>query len=938
MKPAKTIILLLLLSFAGTLCAQRIHFSPRGFKTFDDVPDEFLVKVHGVVIDSLTREPLPDAVITIAVNHDVRYQNMSAVKNIKANEKGEFSFKEFRGGEFSRGNIEVSHLGYKLRSMKFDMSNTEDTQELTAELILSSLELDEIVVKTRLEMYKTKGDTIVYFPAAVKTMAGDAAIEILRAMPGVEVLEDGNIKIGGKQVERTYINNELLFGHDPRTAFKYLIPGQLASIEAYDEVVEDSEMLVGEDQADRRKVLNIKTHEKLNMVVTAQVAAHGGTDFQSDIDRSNRLRYSLGGEVSLFKNSRQIGVSGATANTSTPTSAGGDFYYSIGGPSIMLSNNGYNKANRASASFSGQTMNEGKREMYSIDYNYDDRYNSSKRNSIRDYFPSPDFTSRAEANSSSNVSKSQDHSLRASYNLFHKRAFSISGSGDVRYGKNTNESLSTQRVEQNNELQNEFISDSQSKDKRLSANARVYGMLRLGDKYTLNMNGSMRYSNNDVDGFVVDSSYVDQTYTYLKRNGDTPSHNVRGGVTFAYNEPDKKFTYSIGYSVERSKENSDILAVDKYTGVIDTVRSQNYRTNNLSHNGSLNLGYGGKEHMVGLGLDVSYTKMKRDEEYMPPGLENLKEDFLLFRPSLTYRGDLGDSEMISAQLSYTQNAPSLSTFSDKLDASNPSSLRVGNPDLKLPGNTSLNLSYDKMGMEKSMSVSLQVGLMDNEVISINRFFGENTFLEEYNYEALKGSSLSTYANGGKTWSISPSFRFGNMIPFIKSRLSTYLTYTYTNPQAGVSEEIIRTQRHATSLNLNLMSNFSRVFRFSLGSNTRFTHNKNQTINNTFNQSLTTNVEITFLKHAKFYCNYGLSYMSNSANKAGNTDSHELDLSLSWRIFKNRKGTINVNAYDVLSTSKNFHTSVNELYTGTTWNQLYSSYFTVGFEYRFNSAK
>lgn len=66
-------------------------------------------------------------------------------------------------------------------------------------------------------------------------MEGEKVLEILRQMPGVDV-SDGGVKIFGKAVERTYVNNRLLFGEDPTTALKQLEAEEVASIHSYDEV------------------------------------------------------------------------------------------------------------------------------------------------------------------------------------------------------------------------------------------------------------------------------------------------------------------------------------------------------------------------------------------------------------------------------------------------------------------------------------------------------------------------------------------------------------------------------------------------------------------------------------------------------------------------------------------------------------------------------
>ncbi|MBR6246545.1 MAG: hypothetical protein IKR15_04225, partial [Bacteroidales bacterium] len=100
-----------------------------------------------------------------------------------------------------------------------------------------------------------KGDTVIFNAAAVRTMEGDYAVEILRQMPGVEI-KDGSIYVNGEKVRRTYVNGILLFGDDPSSALTNILAEEVTTIKAYDEMaIEDRRR--GALHGQKEKVLDV---------------------------------------------------------------------------------------------------------------------------------------------------------------------------------------------------------------------------------------------------------------------------------------------------------------------------------------------------------------------------------------------------------------------------------------------------------------------------------------------------------------------------------------------------------------------------------------------------------------------------------------------------------------------------------------------------------
>lgn len=932
MQLLKKLLLLLLFALpAQQVCSQIVATSWLGRMSMDQLPDEYVVKVSGSVVDSLTNQPLPGAIISIARIPDIRYNRNVVVRNIATDKNGEFEFKEYKS-EYSRVSIEGSFLGYKMKSESVDME--AEKQTIVLQLAPSATDIDDIVVRTRIEMYKTKGDTLVFFPAAVKTMDGDAAIEILRSMPGVEVGDDGNIKIGDKQVERTYVNNELIFGQDPRLAFKYLIPGQIASIEAYDELVEESVIAVGEANARKRKVLNVKTFEDIGVVVTAAVSVAGGADFKADIDKETQLRYGVSAEGNLFKTGDQLRVSGATGNTSLQSSGMGDFYYAIGGRGLSVGNAGYSRSNAANVAYSHGDFST--KHSYSVDYAFSDNRNRMQSRSIAEYTSDNRITYDTVKNNAS----SWGHALDGRYQFYEKNTF-VEVSGGIQHGRNKSNGLNLYREMREGALSENTSTRSRSKRDNINASANLSTQNKIG-RVSLGTRAHYVYADGDTGETVTHYDYQQGLETVTVKDGSTPSTNLNAGVTGGIRFG-KKIHLNAEYGFAYDRNRSELIARDMETLEIREDISRQQTTNNSTHTAKLSFMYGDDKHTLSANVGHDFIRMHIDDKYADPGFELMERDFRAWSPSLSYMFRLGDMSDISLSYNYNQQPPSLEMFSDRVVATDNEEryFSAGNPRLKLSGTHGANISYTNFKMEKHFQASAYVSVYDNAIVRNERYFAEDTVLPEYDGHLFKaGQTLTTYINSpDKSLRVGGSASMGFTVKPLKTSFNVGVNYGYSNPQQGIKDEIVRNETHTGSVNVSMNTNFSRAFRMRISNRTSYSHSMTQSgKNRTWNESVSANVDVSFLKHAAFAATYRFRHAANSLSTIEDTDEHILNASISYRIFKNRKGTITFQANDILSNRKNYNTSTDANRIVSTWSQIYSSYFMCMFEYRFNGSR
>ena len=121
------------------------------------------------------------------------------------NGKGEFKV-ELPGQEETVF-LKISYLGYS--SWKQEI--TDHDRQLEVQLSPSSEELKEVLVESRI--IQQRGDTLSFSVSAFKDQKDRVIADVLKKMPGIEIMPGGQIQYQGSPIGKYYINNlDLLEG------------------------------------------------------------------------------------------------------------------------------------------------------------------------------------------------------------------------------------------------------------------------------------------------------------------------------------------------------------------------------------------------------------------------------------------------------------------------------------------------------------------------------------------------------------------------------------------------------------------------------------------------------------------------------------------------------------------------------------------------------
>lgn len=204
--------------------------------------------IRGRVVDSETKETLPDATVKMSQQWGDYGMSMWSTKTD--------SLGEFMTSASARVTVEVSMLGYyskKKTVLAFSDSNKDTIDIGTIELKMSAQMMKMVEVTGRARRFTVRGDTIVFNPEAFHLQEGARLDELIRKLPGVEVDDSGQMSWNGKPIRLT-MDGESMMGGDQ--LIKQLPAEAVQDIKVFNKASEFTER-TGKDDGKQDMVLDL---------------------------------------------------------------------------------------------------------------------------------------------------------------------------------------------------------------------------------------------------------------------------------------------------------------------------------------------------------------------------------------------------------------------------------------------------------------------------------------------------------------------------------------------------------------------------------------------------------------------------------------------------------------------------------------------------------
>lgn len=287
----------------------------------DDMFGRTSFKVTAQVLDSLTKEPVAFASAYLRHPKDTVITSFALTDTL-----GKATLKDVTKGEHL---LCIEYLGYKPVYRRIFVRGNFDAKVILVQPDDKVLKAASVsAVGTPMEM---KGDTLVYNASSFRVMSNDNLADLLKKMPGVEVGEDGTVKVNGKEVSKITVGGRTFFLGDNKATLDNLPARIVDKVKVIDKESESAEFTG--IKGDKEKVMDVELKEEYKSGWFGNAKLSGGTTASGKDDNGFKERKDL-----LFSGSAMVSAYGER-NQLTTIANGYNFMAPGSGMLVMYDGN-----------------------------------------------------------------------------------------------------------------------------------------------------------------------------------------------------------------------------------------------------------------------------------------------------------------------------------------------------------------------------------------------------------------------------------------------------------------------------------------------------------------------------------------------------------------------------------------------------------------------
>lgn len=287
----------------------------------DDMFGRTSFKVTAQVLDSLTKEPVAFASAYLRHPKDTVITSFALTDTL-----GKATLKDVTKGEHL---LCIEYLGYKPVYRKIFVRGNFDAKVILMQPDDKVLKAASVsAVGTPMEI---KGDTLIYNASSFRVMSNDNLADLLKKMPGVEVGEDGTVKVNGKEVSKITVGGRTFFLGDNKATLDNLPARIVDKVKVIDKESESAEFTG--IKGDKEKVMDVELKEEYKSGWFGNAKLSGGTTASGKDDNGFKERKDL-----LFSGSAMVSAYGER-NQLTTIANGYNFMAPGSGMLVMYDGN-----------------------------------------------------------------------------------------------------------------------------------------------------------------------------------------------------------------------------------------------------------------------------------------------------------------------------------------------------------------------------------------------------------------------------------------------------------------------------------------------------------------------------------------------------------------------------------------------------------------------
>ena len=831
--------------------------------------------------------------------------------------------------------LTVSYIGFEPYSQIVNISKSPINLKTIA-LKTANL-LDEVIVKSRAPI-TIKKDTLEFNVASFKTKRDANVEDLLKELPGVEVDEDGAIKVNGKPVSQILVNGKPFFGDDPTITTRNLTKELIEKVQITDTKTK-AQAFSGEKGDSENKTINLTIKEENNKGVFGRVSAGGGTD----------ERYEYAGMVNIFDNEQRFSVLAGGNNINSAGFSFGEIRKMFGGGrSMSMSNTGFSIDGRSFGGGEGIITSNtagvnyadelGKDNDLSGDYFYSGSNSKNATKTERENFL-PD--SKYYTNSRSNSENDTDsHSANMAFDIKIDSTFMVNMRPSFRFtnAKTTfekqEESLDEDKVLTN---QSEMSSFVETEGKNFTNNLSLTKNLgNKGSYVSVRMDANVNDTKSD-DYLNSETNIYGNEPSDLLRNqftdGEGSSNRLNINTTYRLPLTDKKLFLDFTYGFDTDKKR-DIRSTFDFNEVTQTFEdfntdlSTNFINKNEVHRPGLRLAYNNDKIRFRLGSGYTNRSIENADKLRPE--LSLKQSFEFFEFDTRFNYQFSPNVSLYFNYRFENEAPQIKQLQPFQDVSDPLNTITGNPDLKPSESHEFNIGYDNYDFQKRTGFYVYAYATITEDKIVSKTIVDENLVSNTTFTNVNGDFRASI---GSNWS--KDFKVDSL-QTLKLRLSLNANL---NNQVNFYNDV---QYAALSTNLypriDVTYTWKKLFEIRPNYRPSFTKTRYDLDDlddrNFVSHKLGIATATFFPKKLEWRNDINFMYNPN-VSSGFQKGAWFWNATLAYSVLKDN-GTVTLKVYDLLNQNTNAQRSTTANYIQDSESTVLEQYFMLSFSWKFNS--
>lgn len=860
-----------------------------------------------------------------------------------ASQAGIFIFNAVKSDTFT---IKVNSLGFEPFEKSFRFAEGQVRMQIPSfELQGIANMLEEVVINGVLSV-QVKGDTIEYSTKDLKLREGALAEDALKRLQGVEVDKDGNVTAQGEQIARVRINGKDFFGGDVKTATQNLPANIIEKMQVIDDYG-DMANLTGNKTGDSEKVLNIQIDPEYNKGQMGMLRLGYGTE-----DRFQTTGMWMG-----LTDKTQVSVMGnlnnMNANLFDFNTMGGGARRRMGGGGGRGGGNWGGSDGITKVGSIGLNLRHDFSDKLKVygSYSFGRNDNSTQTESFTEYI----------GQDMGMDNNSDKHNIGTSHRLEANLEWNISDKDYIKISPQFGFNKSDQRNLDSSTFYLHDLLDYQQAQTQINGNnAPRYGISglynhRLNDKgrnFFIDFNYDNSVSEKDynqiLDRLIYDPNNQDENigsiYEQTIREAQNKSWNA--GSSLSYTEPlGEKSRLELTYDLNiNDYDNFDKQhGFDKDGQPLDNSSNSEGAVLNYDYD----YDYSFTSHRIGANYSFDNDKIKYSigAAVQPTVLSgnayNASQQALIDQknfnivPIARFEYKFSKQANISFNYSGRASEPGVSQILPFDVSTNRTSTVIGNPDLNPSFQHSGRIRFRNSDFQKGKTffATLSADLTTHNIVSFNKRYsveGDGIY-QEVRY--LNASDPVYSINGFYHYGRSLKDKTYNIMYMGMARYNRNISYISQDPNASEGDKNVTSNtilmqglsfRYTPSENLEISPGIRYTYNITNSSLPQYSQGNVSSLAPTLNGSV--NITKTTIFGADLSKTFNKGYRTQA-------DPFIVNTYLEQRMFKGQRGTLRLQAFDLLNQQTNINRTVGDILTDSRTNRL-GRYFMLTFTFRF----